>query len=56
MYEKYQEAADALRHERWERKHSEAILERVLLFFCDSLAFMNAILSWFYAIFTSSQV
>ncbi|CAA6656561.1 unnamed protein product [Spirodela intermedia] len=30
MYEKYQEAADALRHERWERKHSDAILERVL--------------------------
>ncbi|MQL71936.1 hypothetical protein Taro_004262, partial [Colocasia esculenta] len=30
MFEKYQEVADALRHERWERKHSEAILERVL--------------------------
>ncbi|XP_078447741.1 nuclear pore anchor [Wolffia australiana] len=30
MYEKYQETADALRHEMWERKHSEAILERVL--------------------------
>ncbi|XP_008793820.2 nuclear-pore anchor isoform X1 [Phoenix dactylifera] len=30
MYEKYQEAADALRHEKWGRKHAEAILERVL--------------------------
>ncbi|KAJ6817739.1 nuclear-pore anchor [Iris pallida] len=30
MYEKYQEAADAARHEQWGRKHSEAILERVL--------------------------
>ncbi|XP_039114966.1 LOW QUALITY PROTEIN: nuclear-pore anchor-like [Dioscorea cayenensis subsp. rotundata] len=30
MYEKYQETADALRHEKWGRKHSEAILERVL--------------------------
>lgn len=30
MYEKYQEAADALRHERWGRKHAEAVLERVL--------------------------
>ncbi|XP_020574914.1 nuclear-pore anchor [Phalaenopsis equestris] len=30
MYEKYQEAYDALRHEKWGRKHAEAILERVL--------------------------
>ncbi|KAJ0986603.1 hypothetical protein J5N97_004959 [Dioscorea zingiberensis] len=30
MYVKYQETADALRHEKWGRKHSEAILERVL--------------------------
>lgn len=30
MYEKYQEASDALRHEKWGRKHAEAILERVL--------------------------
>ncbi|XP_073010170.1 nuclear-pore anchor isoform X2 [Typha latifolia] len=30
MYEKYQEAADALRHERWGRRHAEAVLERVL--------------------------
>lgn len=31
MYEKYQEAADALRHEKWGRKHAEAILEQVLI-------------------------
>ncbi|PKA47867.1 Nuclear-pore anchor [Apostasia shenzhenica] len=30
MYEKYQEASDALRHEKWGRKHAEAVLERVL--------------------------
>ncbi|KAK1257262.1 Nuclear-pore anchor [Acorus gramineus] len=30
MYEKYQEAADALRHEQLGRKHSEALLKRVL--------------------------
>uniref|UniRef100_A0ACD5YQH7 Uncharacterized protein n=1 Tax=Avena sativa TaxID=4498 RepID=A0ACD5YQH7_AVESA len=30
IYEKYQEATDALRHERWGRKHAEAVLERVL--------------------------
>ncbi|KAJ4756884.1 Nuclear-pore anchor [Rhynchospora pubera] len=30
MYEQYQDAADALRHERWGRKHAEAVLERVL--------------------------
>ncbi|XP_020683167.1 nuclear-pore anchor [Dendrobium catenatum] len=30
MYEKYQEASDALRHEKWGRKHAEAILDRVL--------------------------
>ncbi|XP_068655691.1 nuclear-pore anchor isoform X2 [Aristolochia californica] len=30
MYEKYQEAVDALQHERLGRKHSEAVLERVL--------------------------
>ncbi|XP_077232792.1 nuclear pore anchor [Tasmannia lanceolata] len=30
MYEKYQEAADALRHEQLGRKHAEAVLERVL--------------------------
>ncbi|XP_058095907.1 nuclear-pore anchor-like isoform X2 [Magnolia sinica] len=30
MYGKYQEAVDALRHEQLERKHSQAILERVL--------------------------
>jgi hypothetical protein len=30
MYEQYQDAADALRHERWGRRHAEAVLERVL--------------------------
>ncbi|THU47223.1 hypothetical protein C4D60_Mb09t13250 [Musa balbisiana] len=30
MYEKYQEAADAARHEKWGRKNAEAVLERVL--------------------------
>ncbi|URE35469.1 Permease family [Musa troglodytarum] len=30
MYEKYQEAADAVRHEKWGRKNAEAVLERVL--------------------------
>ncbi|KAG6466993.1 hypothetical protein ZIOFF_075177 [Zingiber officinale] len=30
MYEKYQEAADALRHEKWGRKNAEAVLARVL--------------------------
>ncbi|XP_042438080.1 nuclear-pore anchor-like [Zingiber officinale] len=30
MYEKYQEAADALQHEKWGRKNAEAALERVL--------------------------
>ncbi|KAK8923652.1 Nuclear-pore anchor [Platanthera zijinensis] len=30
MYEKYQEASDALLHEKWGRKHAEAVLERVL--------------------------
>ncbi|CAM0944242.1 unnamed protein product [Alopecurus aequalis] len=30
IYEKYQEATDALRHERWGRRHAEAVLERVL--------------------------
>ncbi|BBN12065.1 nucleoprotein TPR [Marchantia polymorpha subsp. ruderalis] len=30
MYTKYQEAVDAWRHERHERKHSQALLERVL--------------------------
>ncbi|OVA15206.1 Tetratricopeptide [Macleaya cordata] len=30
MYEKYQEAVDALRHERLGRKQSQAVLERVL--------------------------
>ncbi|KAI3816544.1 hypothetical protein L1987_16245 [Smallanthus sonchifolius] len=30
MYEKYQEAIDALRHEQLGRKHSQSILERVL--------------------------
>ncbi|KAG0470637.1 hypothetical protein HPP92_017337 [Vanilla planifolia] len=30
MYEKYQEAADALRHEKWGRRHAETVLERVL--------------------------
>ncbi|TVU28462.1 hypothetical protein EJB05_19979 [Eragrostis curvula] len=30
MYEKYQEATDALRHERHGRRHAEAVLERVL--------------------------
>ncbi|KAG9439272.1 hypothetical protein H6P81_019437 [Aristolochia fimbriata] len=30
MYEKYQEAVDAWKHERMGRKHSEAVLERVL--------------------------
>ncbi|XP_068655473.1 nuclear-pore anchor-like isoform X2 [Aristolochia californica] len=30
MYEKYQEAADALRHERWALKHSEDVLKRVV--------------------------
>lgn len=30
MYEKYHEAADALRQERWGRKHAESILERVI--------------------------
>lgn len=29
MYEQYQDAADALRHERWGRRHAEAVLERV---------------------------
>lgn len=32
MYEKYHEAADALRQERWGRKHAESILERVIFF------------------------
>lgn len=31
MYEKYQEAADAARHEKWGRKNAEAVLERVLI-------------------------
>ncbi|RRT78390.1 hypothetical protein B296_00010578, partial [Ensete ventricosum] len=31
MYEKYQEAADAVRHEKWGRKNAEAVLERVLI-------------------------
>uniref|UniRef100_A0A0E0NKT1 Uncharacterized protein n=1 Tax=Oryza rufipogon TaxID=4529 RepID=A0A0E0NKT1_ORYRU len=30
IYEKYQEATDALRHERFGRRHAEAVLERVL--------------------------
>ncbi|KAL6633570.1 hypothetical protein ACP70R_026241 [Stipagrostis hirtigluma subsp. patula] len=30
IYEKYQEATDALLHERWGRKHAEAVLERVM--------------------------
>lgn len=30
MYEKYQEAADALHHEKWGRKNAEAVLQRVL--------------------------
>nr|XP_018673883.1 PREDICTED: nuclear-pore anchor [Musa acuminata subsp. malaccensis] len=30
IYEKYQEAADAARHEKWGRKNAEAVLERVL--------------------------
>ncbi|KAK3159063.1 hypothetical protein QOZ80_2AG0145200 [Eleusine coracana subsp. coracana] len=30
IYEKYQEATDALRHERQGRRHAEAVLERVL--------------------------
>ncbi|XP_074586874.1 nuclear-pore anchor-like isoform X2 [Curcuma longa] len=30
MYEKYQESADALQHEKWGRKNAEAALERVL--------------------------
>ncbi|XP_062220247.1 nuclear-pore anchor-like [Phragmites australis] len=30
IYEKYQEATDALRHERHGRRHAEAVLERVL--------------------------
>ncbi|KAJ0552350.1 nuclear-pore anchor isoform X1 [Helianthus annuus] len=30
MYEKYQEAVDALRHEEFGRKHSQSVLERVL--------------------------
>ncbi|XP_062222059.1 nuclear-pore anchor-like isoform X3 [Phragmites australis] len=30
IYEKYQEATDALRHERWGRRHAEAVLERVM--------------------------
>lgn len=29
IYEKYQEATDALRHERFGRRHAEAVLERV---------------------------
>jgi hypothetical protein len=29
IYEKYQEATDALRHERLGRRHAEAVLERV---------------------------
>ncbi|KAL6912153.1 hypothetical protein ACP4OV_000958 [Aristida adscensionis] len=30
IYEKYQEATDALLHERWGRRHAEAVLERVM--------------------------
>jgi hypothetical protein len=30
VYEQYQNAADALRHERSGRRHAEAVLERVL--------------------------